>query len=104
MDFNSKKLYGVTEDMKKKALEKPLFEKETVYDEARKKMSRQVELKVNDDNFVVVGELISALKKLPADMKACIVDDEYSGRALNEDDLYTSFLGDTLYIGGDLDD
>lgn len=104
MDFNNKKLYGVTEDMKKKALEKPLFEKETVYDEARKKMSRQVELKVNDDNFVVVGELISALKKLPADMRVYIVDDEYSGRALNEDDLYTSFLGDILYIGGDLDD
>ena len=65
---------------------------------------KKIELHENEDNFITVRELIRALQSIPnQDSNVIIYDDVFSGRAMNESDLYVSDLGN-VYIGGDPDE
>lgn len=66
--------------------------------------NRMIELAVDEDNFVTVGSLVKALQKVPQELKVLIPDDEYSLRALRENDVYISYNRDKLYIGLDVDE
>ena len=65
--------------------------------------SKMIEMKVNEDNFITIAELISALQKIKdKNAKVIIFDDVYSGRALREDDLYYNEVSNSVYLGGDI--
>jgi len=66
-------------------------------------MSKMIEMKANEDNFITVAELISALQKIKnKNAKVILFDDMYSGRALQEDDLYYNNVSNNVYLGGDV--
>jgi hypothetical protein len=62
-----------------------------------------IEMRANEDNFITVAELMSALQKIKdKNAKIVLFDNEYSGRALQEDDLYYDEASNSVYLGCDI--
>ena len=65
--------------------------------------SKMIVMEANEDNFITVAELISALQKIEdKNAKVIIIDDFFSGRILREDDLYYNEVSNSVYLGGDI--